>query len=143
MSAFEAEAKFNPAVTSYLKKQLGQEFQRQNIAIKPITLRDGDWLKYQPAEELLEELIALAEDGKLESLTWEDIAKSALLVSLFIPIPPIEGIALAARLAIWAGVGAAKGGATAAALPHASKMLRHINATNFLEGNPVSAESNY
>ena len=139
LSAFKAEANFNPASTVYLQDQLRKEFQRHRVGLKPIRLHDEGWLEYRPAEELLEELIALAEAGKLESLTWEDIAKSALLVSLFIPIPPIEGIALAARLAIWAGWWAAKGGATTAALPHASKMIRHIN--EFCRGKPNERRS--
>jgi hypothetical protein len=134
LSAFKTQGKFDPAASSHVKNQFKREVQRQHLGIKPISLTDGDLLEYRPAEELLEELIALAEAGKLESLTWEDIAKSALLVSLFIPIPPIEGISLAARLAIWAAMGAAKGGATTAALPHASKMIRHIN--EFFRGNP-------
>ena len=133
-STSKTQGKFDPATSSHVRDQFKREIQRQHLGIKPISLTDGDLLKYRPAEELLEELIALAEAGKLESLTWEDIAKSALLVSLFIPIPPIEGISLAARLAIWAALGAAKGGATTAALPHASKMIRHIN--EFYRGNP-------
>jgi hypothetical protein len=133
-SAFAAEGKFNPTATFNLQDQLRNEFQRHNIGLEPAHLSDEDWLTYRPAEESFQELIALAEAGKLESITWEDIAKSALLLSLFIPIPPVAGFSLAARVAIWTGLGAVKGGTATAALPHASKMIRHIN--EFFKGKP-------
>jgi len=124
-----------PTLTTFhLRDEVRDAFQRQHIHLKPIGLSDEEWLQYRPAEELLKDLIALAEEGKLEALTWEDIVKSALLVSVFIPIPPIESISLAARIVIWSGLGAVKGGAATAALPHASKMIRHI--AEFFSGKP-------
>jgi len=127
VAALKLKGASGDANTFHMRTQLKREFQGRHIDATSIDLSDEDWLRYRSAEELLDELISLAEDGRLESITWQDIAKSALLLALFVPVFPAGEVAIATRIAVAFGAGIARGGAASAAFPHASKMLRHLN----------------
>ncbi len=127
VDALKLKGASGDANTFHLRTLLKREFQQRHIDSASIDLSDEDWLRYRSAEELLDELILLAEEDRLESITWQDIAKSALLLALFVPVSPAGEVAIVTRIAVAFGAGIAKGGAAGAAFPHASKMLRHVN----------------
>lgn len=64
---------------------------------------DASWLEYYSAEKQFEAMLALASKKKSIEVDWKDIAKSAVLLSAFIPLPVFWGSGTAARMIFAAG----------------------------------------
>jgi hypothetical protein len=100
---------------------------------------DTSWLEYHSAEEQLEAALAFARENKSAEVNWKDIAKSAVLLAAFVPIPLFWGAGVARAFITIGGLAAGNAAALYSIQPlyrllrSLSKNKREISEIDMLE----------